>query len=246
MSHAIDNRHDQAVPCNATTAPETRCASCGLGMLCLPAGLDAAGSAALDLLRGPVRALQPGEHVFHAGGGFREVWAVRSGCVKTYVIDAEGREQVVGFALPGDLLALDAIHSGRHPTHAAALTKTALCPLGFERLAALAAERPALQARLFELLSREIGRERRTVGDAPADARLARFLLALAERYRRRGYAADDFLLPMARRDIANYLGLAPETVSRLFRRLCEDRLIAVERKRVRIADRAALERLAG
>ena len=170
---------------------------------------------------------------------------MRGGAVKTFVIDAHGREQVLGFFLPGEVIGLNAIHGSRYPCNAVALDTTILCRFSFPAMATLATRLPGLQGQLFRLLSEDIGKAALLAGDYSADERLAAFLVSLSRRYAARGFSPRRLSLLMSRTDIANYLRLAAETVSRVLRRMQEDGLIAVERREVELVDMARLEKLA-
>jgi CRP/FNR family transcriptional regulator len=170
---------------------------------------------------------------------------VRAGMVKTRVIDDEGREQVLGFHLPGEMIGLNAIHPAKYPCDAIALDTVYVCRFSFPALATLATKIPDVQQELFRLLSADIGRATQLAGDWSADERLAAFLLGLAKRYAARGFSATAFRLTMARADIANYLRLAAETVSRVLRRFQDQHLIHVDGRDIELLDVPALRRLA-
>ncbi len=178
-----------------------------------------------------------GEHVFRKGERFVAIAAVRAGTVKTYVVDSEGRERVLGFHLPGEVIGLDAIDSDLYPCNAVTLDTVALCRFSFPRMAELAARLPGLQQHLFRLLSRDIGAALRLGGDWSADQRMAAFLVGLSQRLASRGFSPRRFQLTMARTDIGNYLRLAPETVSRVLKRFQDDGLIAIDRREVDLSD---------
>lgn len=186
-----------------------------------------------------------GEHIFREGDAFDSIAAVRSGTVKTYVNDANGREQVQGFYLPGEMIGLSAISQARYPCNAVALEPTVLCRFSFPSMAALATRMPGLQQQIFRLLSEDIGKAALLAGNYSADERMAAFLVSLSRRYAARGFSATRFTLSMARTDIANYLRLAAESVSRVFRRFQDDGLIRVDRREIEILQRRALEELA-
>lgn len=222
------------------------CSSCSLRELCVPMGLPREDMDRLDELverRGPFRG---GEHLFRVGEPFSQLYAVRSGVFKSYALDEDGKEQVLGFHLPGELMGLDAIHPGTHRCAAMALDTAQVCALPFDELSELAQEVPALQATLFRLLSKEISDKSELAADHTAEQRIASFLLALSRRYKLRGYSAAEFVLTMHRRDIANYLRLATETVSRVFKRFQDSGWIAVDRRHVRLLDTDALKALIG
>lgn len=212
------------------------CKQCSLVRLCLPMHVSAEDLQALDRIIQRRRPVGRGEHLFHAGDPFEEVYAVRSGALKTYTATEDGQEQVTGFHLPGELVAMDAIGPGRHPTSARALETTSVCAIPFDRLEELANRIPGLQHHLFRLLSNEIHADHEmllALGKLPAEGRLAAFLLNLSARFRERGYSPTEFMLPMSRNDLGNYLGLAVETVSRLFTRFQEEGVLMVERKHI-------------
>lgn len=217
------------------------CSRCSLGELCLPRLLDDEETRKLEQIVDRSRPLQTGEHVYRAGDRFRTIAAVRSGCFKSYLINEEGAEQILDFHLPGEIIGFDAIHGGTHLSSCMALDTSAVCALHFDSLTELARQVPNLQAELFEIMSQRIADLEVTCGDHSADQRFALFLESLSKRYSRRGYSAREFTLAMSRRDIANYLHLATETVSRILSRMKKDGVLAVRRKRIRILDAEAL-----
>jgi CRP/FNR family transcriptional regulator len=183
---------------------------------------------------------------FAEGDRFEAIAAVRAGTVKTYVNDAEGREQVQGFFLPGEVIGLNAISSERYPCNAIALDPVMLCKFSFPGIAALATRMPGLQQQLFRLLSQDIGKAALLAGNYTADERMAAFLVSLSRRYAARGFSPRRFRLTMTRNDIANYLRLASESVSRGFRRLQDEGLAKVDRREIKLTDLPKLEALAG
>ena len=132
-----------------------------------------------------------------------------------------------------------------YPCNAVALDTVMLCRFSFPKIAVLATTLPGLQRHLFRLLSRDIGRAALLAGDWSADQRMAAFLIGLSRRLAARGFSADRFQLTMARTDIANYLRLAPETVSRVLRRFQKDGLLLVDRREVELLERENLAALA-
>jgi CRP/FNR family transcriptional regulator len=213
--------------------------------LCLPRNLDEAETFRLEQIVERSRPLQAGEHLHRAGERFSAVAAVRSGCFKSYLINEEGAEQVLDFHLPGEIVGLDAIHGGTHLSGCVALDTSAVCSLSFEPLSELARHIPALQAELFSVMSHRIADLEITCGDHSADQRFALFLESLSRRYSRRGYSAQEFTLAMSRTDIASYLRLATETVSRILARMKKDEVLQVRRKQIRILDEKALHAIA-
>lgn len=221
------------------------CSTCAFGSVCLPAGVDKGALAELHMLVEHVGPYHAGDQVFRVGERFGAIYAVRAGMVKTRLIDDDGREQVLGFHLPGEMIGLNAIHPEKYPCDAVALDTVYVCRFSFPALATLALRIPGIQQQLFRLLSADIGKAAQLAGDYSADERLAAFLLDIAARYAARGFAATEYRLAMPRADIANYLRLAAETVSRVLRRFQDQGLIRVDGRAVELLDRAALRQLA-
>ena len=237
-------RHDASIFADDGSAL-TFCSTCAFSQVCLAEGMDKRSLMDLHLLVEHVGPLHAGEHVFRTGDPFGAIAAVRAGTVKTYVIDSEGCEHVLGFYLPGEVIGLDAIDGERYPCNAVALDTVMLCRFSFRQISVLAARLPGLQRQLFRLLSRDIGRAALLSGDWTAEQRMASFLVGLSRRLHRLGFSATRFQLTMARTDIANYLGLAPETISRVLRRMQSDGLLHAERREVELLALPKLEALA-
>lgn len=221
------------------------CSTCAFSSACLAQGMDKRELHDLHVLVEHVGPLAAGTHIFREGDVFNAIAAVREGMVKTWRVDRDGREQVLGFHLPGEVIGLSAIDGERYPCNADALDRVQLCRFSFAKVATLATRLPGLQRELFRLLSRDITHAERLAADLPADARLAGFLLDLSQRMARAEGALARLRLAMPRADIANYLRLAPETVSRLFRRFRDDSLLVVRGREIEITDRDRLQRLA-
>lgn len=223
------------------------CASCSLGELCLPASVSTRDLERLDRVIAERRPLARGGTLFRAGEPLRALYVAREGAFKTYTYDAQGALQILGFHLPGELMGLDALATDRHRCHAEALQASRVCEIPVGELERIAREIPGVQAQLMRILARGAVRDQEHVemmGRRQAVARIAAFLSSLARRYAALGFSPQRILLPMSRHDIANYLGLVIETVSRSFARLQGDGVIAVERRRVEILDPARLEAL--
>jgi CRP/FNR family transcriptional regulator, anaerobic regulatory protein len=221
------------------------CSTCAFSSACLAQGLDKSALRELHVLVAHVGPIEAGTHVFREGDRFEAIAAVRSGTVKTYILDREGREQVLGFHFPGEVIGLNAIDRERHPCSAVALDTVMLCRFSFPKMALLATRLPGLQAQLFRLLSRDIGVTALLADDHSADERLAAFLVRTGARLADRGFSADRFTLVMSRTDIANYLRLAPETVSRVLRRFQDEGMLRIERRDVEVLDPRRLQALA-
>ncbi len=228
-------------------ARKVECRDCTLFQLCLPIGVDQADLALLDRIIKRRRPVRRGEYLYRAGDAFESIYAVKSGSFKTSYLTEEGREQVTGLHLPGELFGMDAIHSGTYCCSAVALERSSVCEIPFDRLEELGAQIPSLMRQTVRIMSKEILRDKRVmqITKNSAPGRLAAFLLGLSERFRERGFAAREYRLGMSRVDIGNYLGLADETVSRLFTRFQEEGLLAVERRHIRLLDVSRLQAVA-
>ena len=222
------------------------CSTCAFAPVCVAEGLAKQDLWDLHCLVEHVGPFHAGEHLFRDGDPFTAIAAVRAGTVKTYVVDVDGREQVLGFFLPGELIGLNAIHAARYPCNAVALDTVTLCRFSFPAIATLATRLPGLQAQLFRLLSQDINKAELLAGDFSADERMAAFLVALSRRYAARGFSPTRFTLSMARTDIANYLRLAAETVSRVLKRFQSEGLVAIDRREVELRDPSRLAAMAG
>ena len=228
---------------------KVHCSTCSMRELCLPMGLDAKELKQVDNLFGTRIRLKKGDTLYRAGEPFAALYAIRIGSLKTTVLAEDGREQVSGYHMLGDIVGLDGIATDRHGCQAIALEDTDICVLPFERIEDIARSMPPLQHSLHRLLSKEISRGQNVMlllGSMRAEERLAVFLLSLAERYKRRGYSSTEFVLRMTREEIGSYLGLKLETVSRLFSRFQEEGLIQVQGRAVKLLDPTALKQLVG
>jgi len=191
------------------------------------------------------RKLSKGEYLYRVGDPFHSLFAIRSGSTKNCEITADGSVQITGFHLAGELLGMDAISSEQHPCDVVALETTEICELPFDKLEALANEVPGLQHQLWRLMSREIADEEIQLvmlGRMKAEERLATFLLSFSRRLQKLGNSSSVLRLPMSRHDLGDYLGLALETVSRLFSRFQEEKLITVQGRNIKLLDAGRLK----
>lgn len=221
------------------------CDSCALFSLCLPLGLHRDDLQTLDSIIQRSKPLARGQRLYKMAENFDSLFVVRSGAFKTTLTAADGREQITGFYLPGDLIGMDAIHTGRYQATAMALTSSSVCGLPYNRLQDLSQAIPALQQQIYNRLSKELASDQQlmmALGQKTAMEKLVGFLLSLSRRFEERGYAPDSFQLPMSRIDIANHLGLAIETVSRLLGQLVNDNLISCEGKKIALRDKPRLK----
>ena len=225
------------------------CSKCNLRDLCLPGGLSDTELDQLDDLIRTRRSYRKGEHVYRAGDPFDSLFAVRSGFFKTTLLNEDGRDQVTGFHMGGELMGLDGISTDKHPCDAVALEDSELCVIPFARLEELSREAPSLQRHLHKIMSKEIVSDQSVMmllGSMRAEERIAAFLLNLSQRMTARGYSPSEFYLRMTREEIGSYLGLKLETVSRVFSRFQNDGLIAVQQKHIRILDIPKLRTIVG
>ncbi len=224
------------------------CDHCTLQQLCLPAGIGAEDLRRLDSIVKRRRPITREQRLFRAGDPLQAVYVTRDGAFKTVVTNEEGEEQIIGFHLPGELIGLDALGSGVHRCEAIALATANVCEVPFAELAGVAAQIPGLQQQLLRVIGQSVNRDQDhldILARRQASERIALFLHGLTERYRHIGESATSIKLPMSREDIARFLGLALETVSRGFTRLQDDGVISVIGRRIEILDLPELDRLA-
>jgi CRP/FNR family transcriptional regulator len=216
---------------------------------CLPTGLDPVALQKLDRVVTTRPHFPKGATIYRAGDPFSALYAIRVGSCKTTVLAEDGREQIAGYYMLGDIVGLDGIADERHQCEAVALEDTEVCVLPFVQLEELARQFPPLQHSLHRFLSREIGRDQNVMlmlGSMRAEERLAAFLLNLSDRYRRHGYSASEFVLRMTREEIGSFLGLKLETISRLLSRFQAEGLLQVQGRDVKLLDVPALKELSG
>lgn len=225
------------------------CEECSLRELCLPLGLNSEDLSTLGSMVKRTRQLKKGEFVYRMGEPLTSLYAVRSGSAKTCEISATGEVQITGFHLPGELLGVDGISAERHHCDAVALEHTEVCEIPYDKLEHLAHKIQGLQHQLFKILGREIvhdGELLLMLGKMNAEERLAACLLSFSRRFEQLGYSGTDFKLSMSRQDMGDYLGLALETVSRLFSRFQDEGLLTVDGRHICIINRGRLAELAG
>ncbi len=218
------------------------CANCYLSKICLPVGLEQRDMQRLETLVNKRTVTQRGEYLFKRGDAFSKLMAVRSGSFKTFTSHSLGSEQIVGFYLPGEMVGFDGIHSGQNAVSCVALETSAVCEISFNKLLNLASEIPALQQQLLKLMSEKMTSSLSAMINSTAEQRIAMFLLSLSNRYYRCGYSQLEFNLSMSRHDIANYLGLATETISRIMSHFCKENILEVTHRHIHIKDLRQLQ----
>jgi CRP/FNR family transcriptional regulator len=225
----------------------TSCCNCSLSEQCLPHGMSEGDIKVLNQIVKRRPPYQPGQHVFRAGDRSRALFVVRSGALKTYCTTEDGDEQALRFTLPGELVGLDGMGDDAYASNSVMLETTSICELPYDRLEEMCHSLSGLNHQLMRLASKEITADLRLqllLGKCTAEEKLAAFFISLSTRYKPRGLSATNFNLPMSRSDIGNYLGLAFETVSRLFARFQEEGLLKVKRREVTITDLPRLKEM--
>ena len=224
------------------------CGNCRLNTICLPISLHIEDIDRLNNIVQRSKPLQKGEYLYRAKDTFDSVFAIRSGAVKAVSISEKGDEQVTGFYLPGEVVGLDGLANDVYTNSVVALETSSVCEIPFNRLEELSLQIPTLQRHFFQLMSREITQEQQVItllSKSSAEARIASLLLGISARNGRRNLSVNNFILPMSRTDIGNFLGLTIETVSRIFTRLQKNNVIAVDKKEIVITDMDALSLIA-
>lgn len=225
--------------------PPITCSDCKMRNLCMPVGLDKDDIDRIDAVVGGRRRVKRGETLFRSGEQFVNLYAVRTGFFKTCVTTEDGRDQVTGFQMAGEIMGLDGIVNNQHTCDAVALEDAEICTLPFDQIESLSRDMSSLQRHVHQIMSREIVRENGVMlllGSMRADERLAAFLLNLTQRMQVRGFSSSELILRMTREEIGSYLGLKLETISRTFSKFVSDGVIEVQQRHVRIIDTEALQ----
>lgn len=226
-----------------------KCAECSLRSFCLPSDLPASTHASLGAAISSRRRYTRDETLYGIGDKLEAVYAIRAGFFKTSVVSEDGREQVTGFHMEGDIVGIEGIGGGHHTSRAVALDESEVCVIPLANLMQLGLESQPIQHHLHRMLSREISRDQSVMamlGGLSAEERLATFLINLSRRLQARNYSPSDFRLPMTREDLGSYLGLKLETVSRTLTKLHGHGLIDVQRRHIQIRRLDALAELVG
>lgn len=224
------------------------CHNCSLSELCLPRGLN---RDELELLENSINKtikIKKKDYLFHRDDQQQSIYAVKAGAIKTSLSTPDGEEQILGFYLPGDLLGFDAFARDHHTCDAQALDDTMVCELSMNNFQELCGKLPIMRGQMMRQIGSELEREQMlllTLGQMRTEERLATFLSSLSERNKERGFSSNEFNLPMARHDLANYLGMAVETLSRMFSRLQDENIISVQHRLVKIENMNRLKQLA-
>jgi CRP/FNR family transcriptional regulator len=223
------------------------CSNCNLRELCMPLGLNDDEMKRIDEVVATRRKIARGETLFRNGEKFNALFAIRTGFFKTCISSEDGRDQVTGFQMAGEIIGLDGIVSDQHTCDAVALEDAEVCVMTFDRIEELSREINALQRHVHKIMSREIVREHGVMlllGSMRAEERLAAFLLNLVQRLHARGFSQSELVLRMTREEIGSYLGLKLETVSRTFSKFVEEGFVEVKQRHVRILNTEGLQSL--
>ncbi len=232
---------------NEVCSPVT-CRDCGIYGLCREVNGPSGDLRLLETIVRSRKMFKRGDLLYRAGDPLRAIHAIRCGSIKTYVLTNDGRMQITGFHVTGELLGLGAIAANHYASEARALESTMVCEVPIEVLEAYSEEIPSIRQQMLKILSREILDNQALMlllGKKNAEERLATFLLSLSRRFEKRGYSPTKFNLSMSRSDIGNYLGMAEETVCRIFTRFQEERLLTTARRQVQLHDLDRLKSIA-
>ena len=238
-----DKSGTKVIPSTAQTI-KVACSNCNLRELCMPLGLTNEELDRIEVVVANRRKVKRGTTLFRNGDRFTSLYAIRTGFFKTSVATEDGRDQVTGFQMAGEMIGLDGIVNDNHTCDAIALEDAEVCVMPFDRVEELSREVNALQRHVHKIMSREIVRENSVMlllGSMRAEERLAAFLLNLVQRLHARGFSQHELILRMTREEIGSYLGLKLETVSRTFSKFVEDGIIEVKQRHVRILNTDAL-----
>jgi CRP/FNR family transcriptional regulator, anaerobic regulatory protein len=231
------NSISNVIEMNSNTI-KVACSNCNLRELCMPMGLSPTELERIDDVVANRRKVKRGATLFRNGEKFTSLYAIRTGFFKTCVASEDGRDQVTGFQMAGEIVGLDGIVHDHHTCDAIALEDAEVCVMPFDRIEELSREVNALQRHVHKIMSREIVRENGVMlllGSMRAEERLAAFLLNLVQRLHARGFSQSELILRMTREEIGSYLGLKLETVSRTFSKFVDDGIVEVKQRHVRI-----------
>jgi len=220
------------------------CRLCHSNEDCISSYLSGSVDHPSSLVESSTHTLGKREHLFHQSDKLEALYIIKSGSAKLYFLSENGNEQVVAFYMPGDILGLDALGSNVHQTSAVVLERTTCCVIPIASLN----QAQGYHHWLFVQLSKELVRDQRALGcilKKDAETKMARFLVGLSQGFHTRGYSATCFNLSMKRSEIASYIGIAVETVSRLLSHFQELGLLRVERRYIHIYNLEELKKRA-
>ncbi len=235
MDQAVKSFHRQA---------QVACSQCSLVELCLPKGLTAEELAVFEQAINRKKPLRKSEYLYRAGDEMTSLYTVKTGAFKANIDSVDGQENIVGFFMPGELMGLDGIASGQYQCDMIALSYAHVCQLSYREFEQVAEKFPVLRQEILSISSTHMTTAQKMlmfIGKRPVEERLAMFLISISQRFKARGLSESRFQLPMSRHDIANYLGMAPETISRQFKKLQDQGLVSIQNRDLTINNTAAL-----
>lgn len=223
---------------------KSHCQKCAVNSLCLPSGLSINELQELESIINASKIVDKNKQIFSVGDKFNALYVVHSGIFKTTIVNENGKERVISFHLPGEIMGLDGIHSETQQSTATAITMSSYCKIPFNSLLNIAEDYPVIQKNLLNVMSREIHSCKKNHLDIDSKAKLALFIKTFSQRFNKRGYSDEEFLLPISQRDIASYLGMAEETLSRIFRKLQNLEVIKYKKHILTILDKDLLTKI--
>jgi CRP/FNR family transcriptional regulator len=235
MERAVKGFREQA---------QVACSQCSLVELCLPRGLTHEELEVFEQVVTPKKPLNKSEYLYRAGEPMTSLYTVKTSAFKANIDSVDGQENIVGFFMPGELMGLDGIASGRYQCDMIALSDAHVCQLAYSEFEQVAEKFPVLRREILSISSTNMTTAQKMlmfIGKRPVEERLAMFLINISQRFKARGLSESRFQLPMSRHDIANYLGMAPETISRQFKKLQDQGLVSIQNRDLTINDTAAL-----
>ncbi len=225
---------------------ESKCQKCSVNLLCLPTGLTSEALKELEQIIITAQILDKNNSLFSIGESFSALYVVHSGMFKSTRVDENGKERILSFHLPGEIMGLDGIYADTYQSTATSLTMSSYCKIPFEHLLDLTEDCPAIQKNLLKIMSKEIFSCKKNYIDIGSKAKLALFILTTSQRFKTRGYSDNEFFLPISQRDIANYLGMAEETLSRIFKKLQTNGSVEYKKHILTIINRDLLVEISG
>ncbi len=235
MDQAVKSFHRQA---------QVACSQCSLVELCLPKGLTVEELAVFEQAINRKKPLRKSEYLYRAGDEMTSLYTVKTGAFKANIDSVDGQKNIVGFFMPGELMGLDGIASGQYQCDMIALSYAHVCQLSYREFEQVAEKFPVLRQEILSISSTHMTTAQKMlmfIGKRPVEERLAMFLISISQRFKARGLSESRFQLPMSRHDIANYLGMAPETISRQFKKLQDQGLVSIQNRDLTISNAAAL-----
>jgi CRP/FNR family transcriptional regulator len=220
---------------------ESRCQRCAVNSLCLPTGLNKNELQELESVITASQIIDKNRTLFSYGESFESLYVVHSGMFKTTTVDENGKERIISFHLPGEIMGLDGIHSDEYQSTAVALTMSSYCKIPYKGLLDVAEDYPVIQHNLLKVMSKEIYFCKKNHLDIGSKAKLALFIKTISQRFKKRGYSDNEFFLPISQRDIASYLGMAEETLSRIFKKLQKQKAVKYQQHILTILDKKLL-----